>query len=92
MLVEVKAQLVELARPSVEHHGVEVDRPQVDELHELPPDLAKRQLGQLWPDRHQEVTLVVGEGSGGIGRRSTRETLHKLIKQGSDSVDWLLFR
>ena len=41
VLVEVKAQLVELARPSVEHHGVEVDRPQVDELHELPSDLAE---------------------------------------------------
>ena len=41
VLVEVKAQLVELARPSVEHHGVEVDRPQVDEIHELPPDLAE---------------------------------------------------
>ena len=42
VLVEVKAQFVELAGPSVEHHGVEADRPQVDELHELSPDLAER--------------------------------------------------
>ena len=63
MLVEVEAQLVEFTRPSVEDQGLEVDRSKVNEVHELAPDLVGWQLTQLWPDRHEEVAMVVGEGS-----------------------------
>ena len=63
MLVEVKTQLVEFTRPSVEDQGLEVDWSKMNKVHELAPDLVGWQLTQLWPDRHEEVAMVVGEGS-----------------------------
>ena len=67
MLVEVEAQLVEFTRPSVEDQGLEVDWSKVNKVHELALDLVGGQLAQLWLDRHEEVAMVVGEGSSAEG-------------------------
>ena len=47
----------------MEDQGLEVDRSKVNKVHELALDLVGGQLTQLWPDRDEEVAMVVGEGS-----------------------------
>ena len=67
MLVEVETELVEFTRPSVENQGLEIDWSKVNKVHELALDLVGGQLAQLWLDRHEEVAMVVGEGSSAEG-------------------------
>ena len=67
MLVEVETQLVEFTRPSVEDQGLEVDWSKVNKVHELALDLVGGQLTQFELDRHEEVAMVVGEGSSAEG-------------------------
>ena len=67
MLVEVETQLVEFTRPSVEDQSLEIDWSKVNKVHELALDLVGGQLTQLELDRHEEVAMVVGEGSSAEG-------------------------
>ena len=76
MLVEVEAQLVDLSSSSVENQGSKVDWPQVDEVHELDPDLVDWQLEHLGLDRYQEVTLVAGVGNSTKHLRSAMGCVH----------------
>ena len=79
MLVEVETKLVEFTRPSVEDEGLEVDRSKVNKVHELAPDLVGGQLTQLWPDRDEEVAMVVGERSSAEGMWHTLSRVCALI-------------
>ena len=67
MLVEVEAQLVDLSSSSVEDQGSKVDWPQVDEVHQLDPDLVDRQLEHLGLDRQTSLkwysTIAVLSGT-----------------------------
>ena len=83
MLVEVEAELVDLSSSSVENQGSKVDWPQVDEVHELDPDLVDWQLEHLGLDRHQEVTLVAGVRSSSEHLRPTRSCAHLRLEEKS---------